>query len=279
MIRQSCNASLNRPRHRSRPAPERLEDRLQPNSLIGLWDDLALGLPTIARPRPTADVAQARESHDRGARPFRIRRPRARPARPIPALAPGFTTVPGSQSAIPISAVPTAISSTQDLSQGIRQARSLAQGPLFQSPAAPTAQPAQAPKRASPPRTGAALTPCASTRVGRAPEPRHGDGGPRLDAKPADSDADPDTAHGGVDTVRRRERRLLADPMGALWQWRHCDGHVDRSQLDHAEDRDRWLGDRQLKQQQRLRGRSLQHRRDVRHQLRERRRRIERLAE
>ena len=88
MIRHSRNTSPIRPRHRSRPTLDRLEDRLQPNSLGGLWDDLALGLPSIARPQPP-ELAPATEAHAHG---LRTRRDTSVPPRrtrfpvPVPRL-------------------------------------------------------------------------------------------------------------------------------------------------------------------------------------------------
>src|SRR4051794_38047345 len=90
MIRHSRNASLKRPSHRSRPTLDRMEDRLQPNILLGLWDDLALGLPTVARPRPP-EVASNREHHARVGQAHHGRPPSPHPTRPIPARAPRLT--------------------------------------------------------------------------------------------------------------------------------------------------------------------------------------------
>jgi uncharacterized delta-60 repeat protein len=109
MLSHSRNASRPRPRHRSRPTLDRLEERLQPNNLGGVWNDLALSLPTVGRPR-TAHVAPARESHVRVVPALRDTPTPSPQARPIPVLAPHLTTSPGSRLATPVSPAPTVIS-------------------------------------------------------------------------------------------------------------------------------------------------------------------------
>ena len=95
MIRHPRIASPTRPRHRSRPALERLEGRLQPNSLGGLWDDLALGLTMVARPR-APEVDPVREHHAHGVQARHATTPPSRPARPITARTHRLTTPPES---------------------------------------------------------------------------------------------------------------------------------------------------------------------------------------